>query len=548
MSTNNPFGPSGGPEYIGSDIPSEAPDGPHEGKRWGVMGAVTAGVVGVVALGGWGAYALLAGGGDQPADVIPSNAVGYVSLDLDPSAAQKIEAFKILNKFPTAEKELDVSSKDDIRKLVFTGMQDEGTCENLDYAKDIEPWIGDRVAMAGAPVGGETVPLMALQVSDEEAAATGVETLAKCGEAGEDFGYAFLDGYVLISDSDKHAEALASAAEKTPLADDPDFQEWMDQVGDPGFVTAYVAPEGPKFLFEEMGKGFTDSEGPLVDEGTMLPPDLGTEMNRTFEQFAKQYEDFEGGAAVIRFEDGAVEAEFAGKGLPAGVASLAQSGVAPISGLPASTGIALSVGLTEGWLEDAMSNMPGEAGMSVEDMLREAEAVSGLSLPEDVETLLGDGFAVAVDSGADWAKLIEAEDPTQLPIGIRVEGNPDEILPVVEKIQAKLGPEAEMLVVESGDGVVVFGVNPEYTRSLLEQGSLGDDAAFQNVVPEADSANSVFYLNFDAGDGWAESLADLIGDGAPDVKANVAPLDALGVSGWTDSDDVQRGLLRLTTD
>ena len=548
MSTNNPFGPSGGPEYIGSDIPSEAPDGPHEGKRWGVMGAVTAGVVGVVALGGWGAYALLAGGGDQPADVIPSNAVGYVSLDLDPSAAQKIEAFKILNKFPAAEKELDVSSKDDIRKLVFTGMQDEGTCENLDYAKDIEPWIGDRVAMAGAPVGGETVPLMALQVSDEEAAATGVETLAKCGEAGEDFGYAFLDGYVLISDSDKHAEALASAAEKTPLADDPDFQEWMDQVGDPGFVTAYVAPEGPKFLFEEMGKGFTDSEGPLVDEGTMLPPDLGTEMNRTFEQFAKQYEDFEGGAAVIRFEDGAVEAEFAGKGLPAGVASLAQSGVAPISGLPASTGIALSVGLTEGWLEDAMSNMPGEAGMSVEDMLREAEAVSGLSLPEDVETLLGDGFAVAVDSGADWAKLIEAEDPTQLPIGIRVEGNPDEILPVVEKIQAKLGPEAEMLVVESGDGVVVFGVNPEYTRSLLEQGSLGDDAAFQNVVPEADSANSVFYLNFDAGDGWAESLADLIGDGAPDVKANVAPLDALGVSGWTDSDDVQRGLLRLTTD
>ena len=161
MSTNTPFGPSGGPEYIGSDVPSEAPDRGPDGKRWGVMGAVTAGVVGVVALGGWGAYALLAGSGDQPADVIPSNAVGYVSLDLDPSAAQKVEAFKILNKFPAVEKELGVSSKDDIRKLVFTEMQDEETCENLDYAADIEPWIGDRVAMAGAPVGGETVPLMA---------------------------------------------------------------------------------------------------------------------------------------------------------------------------------------------------------------------------------------------------------------------------------------------------------------------------------------------------------------------------------------------------
>ena len=549
MSTNTPSGPSGGPEYIGSDIPSEAPDRGPDGKRWGVMGAVTAGVVGVVALGGWGAYALLAGGGDQPADVIPSNAVGYVSLDLDPSAAQKVEAFKILNKFPAAEKELDLSSKDDIRKLVFTGIQDEGTCKDLDYDQDVKPWIGDRIALAGAPVGDDAAPVVALQVTDEEAADKGVQALAKCGDAGEDFGYAFLDGYVLISDSDKHAEALVAAAEKASLADDPNFEKWTDQVGDPGIVTAYAAADAPQFFFDQIDKGFMRDKAPLGADSPELDG-FGSGLGRMSDKLAAMYDDFEGGAAAIRFEDGAVEAEFAGKGLPAGFTTASGEGGTPITGLPASTGAAMSAGLTEGWLSDYLDTMSGMFGpeMPVEDMLRQAEAESGLSLPEDVETLLGDGFALAVDAEVDFEALAQSGRVTELPVGLKVEGDPDEILPVVDKIKSKLGAEADMLVVESGDGVVVFGVNPEYTRSLLEQGSLGDDAAFQNVVPEADSANSVFYLNFDAGDGWAESLADLIGEGEPDAKANVAPLDALGVTGWIDSDEVQRGLLRMTTD
>ena len=55
-------------------------------------------------------------------------------------------------------------------------------------------------------------------------------------------------------------------------------------------------------------------------------------------------------------------------------------------------------------------------------------------------------------------------------------------------------------------------------------------------------------MNFDAGNGWAEQLADLLSDGDPEAKQNIAPLDALGISGWVDGDDVQHGLLRLTTD
>jgi hypothetical protein len=90
-------------------------------------------------------------------------------------------------------------------------------------------------------------------------------------------------------------------------------------------------------------------------------------------------------------------------------------------------------------------------------------------------------------------------------------------------------------------------LDQDYVDALLTEGELGDEDSFRNVIPEADKANGVFYVNFDAGDGWADKLADSASDGDPDVIANVKPLDALGLSTWV-ADDGQHGLFRMTTD
>ena len=68
-------------------------------------------------------------------------------------------------------------------------------------------------------------------------------------------------------------------------------------------------------------------------------------------------------------------------------------------------------------------------------------------------------------------------------------------------------------------------------------------AGLQEVVPEAGRAVGALFVNFDAGDGWLDTLAD----GDKEVAANLAPLDALGMSSWSDG-GVQHGLVRLTTD
>jgi hypothetical protein len=559
VSTNTSPGSAGGPEYLGpaaADSTSERTGGP--GKKLGLLAGVSVAVVAVVGVGGWGAFTLLSGGGSQPAEAIPASAVGYLSLDLDPSASQKIEAIQILKKFPGIEKELDFGDRDDLRRYFFEKIQDEGECANLDYGGDIEPWIGDRVAMAAVPDDKDAIaPLVALQVSDQDAATTGLKALAECGEAGDEFGFAFVGDYVLMTEGMKVASSFADEAEQGSLADDDQFQERMDAAGDAGIVTMYASAEAPDYLLDLpggdfFGPGSVSAMGPPNAEAMLASPagsEIQDESDRMNDTMKELYKDFEGVAGVVRFEDGAVEVEFASKGAPTGMPGTEDGSETGVTTLPASTGAAASVALPDAWLEKYLEQLSAMMGndMDLEDGLAEMEADTGLAVPEDIEALLGDSVALAVDSDIDVEALMQSEDPSQLPAGVKVNGDPDEILSVVDTLTTRFGPEADILVVESSEDAVAFGFDQDYVDALLAEGELGDEESFQKVIPNAEEASAVFYLNFDAGDGWADELAESAGEGDPEVVENVKPLDALGLSTWSD-DDVQHGLLRMTTD
>jgi hypothetical protein len=133
-------------------------------------------------------------------------------------------------------------------------------------------------------------------------------------------------------------------------------------------------------------------------------------------------------------------------------------------------------------------------------------------------------------------------------VGIRISGDPATITPIIDKLKRSAGPGADAVKVGTADGVVAVGLDKAYVARLLENGGLGSVQSFDDVVPHAAQATGVMYVNFDAGNGWADQLADLLSDGDPQAKANVAPLGALGISSWVDGDQVQHGLLRLSTD
>ena len=166
-------------------------------------------------------------------------------------------------------------------------------------------------------------------------------------------------------------------------------------------------------------------------------------------------------------------------------------------------------------------------------MLAEAEAETGLTLPEDLQTLLGDGLSVAVDSSADLGAMASGSgdvDPADLPVGVRIVGDPDEITGVLDKVEAALGPVLGPIVVEEGDGVVALGLDEDYVATLAEDGSLGEEDRFGAALerPRRQRRRVVRRLR-------RRRLADRAGgDATPtseELQANLEPLTVSGSPG-----------------
>jgi hypothetical protein len=528
----------GQPEYLGTGAPDAPPqrlDETHAGRRRAVVAG--AGVAALLAVGA-GAYGVVQflGGGSSPATAVPGSAIGYVSVDLDPSASQKIEAIRILRKFPSLRKQLKVGSRDDVRRRLFDAITEDGGCSKLDYDRDVKPWIGNRVAVAAVPTAGDkVVPLVALQVGDQDEARAGLRRLATCDSQDSPMASAFIGDYALVSEKQSVVDRLAKDAEASPLADDADYKTWMGRMGDPGIVTMYAAKDAVDVATRA-------ANASVRTEGAF---DLGAGYEK---QLRKAFEDFGGAAGVVRFKDGAVEAELQAKGLGR-IAGTGRTGGPDVRTLPATTAAVLSLSLPHGWLDSSVSQLKAEAGSREFDQLvAEGERRTGLQLPDDIGTLLGNGLSVSADSSADLDALRHDADPQKLPVGVRLQGDPDKITAIVTKLKKLAGPEGDLVKTDSSGDLVAVGTDPSYLSTLVKKGTLGSQQSFEKVVPQADKASAVLFVDFDGGDGWADKLADLLSDGDPAVKANVAPLDAFGASGWVDGARIQHSMLRLTTD
>jgi hypothetical protein len=530
--------PPGGPvEYLDSRGGDGTPPSSSGGGRRTTVVAVAA-LVGAAAVGGaaWAAWSFFSTGA-QPAEALPGSTLGYVSIDLDPSGGQKIEALRTLKKFPAFGDNVDLGTDDDIGEWIFDKLDSESGCEDIDYADDIEPWLGDRFAVAAVDTGDGPAPIFVAQVSDEDAADAGLTKLRDCGAGNPDDGaWAIADGWALIGADQETVDAVAADAADSTLADDDDFRQWTDAAGDDGIVSMYAAPSAGQALADLL----TDN---LDDLGGLGVPGA---QDRVDEATA-QLQGFEGAAATIRFDDGGLEVEVAG-GVGAKRATLAAGGdgAKAVSTLPDDTAAALGFGLEfeDGWLDELLDPLAEQTGESVDDLLAEANEQFGLDLPEDAETLLGSSLTLAIDADFDPEAFMATEGPGEVSgAGVKILGSADDIDAVLDKFRSAVGGADEgALDSDSGDGVVAIGPDADYRKVLLEDGGLGDTDRFKRVVEHADDATGIVYLDFDALDGW---IADLTGD--DEVRDNLEPLSAFGASAWQE-DDVAHAVIKVTTD
>lgn len=270
----------------------------------------------------------------------------------------------------------------------------------------------------------------------------------------------------------------------------------------------------------------------------MQGPELDPAMRASLQHFT-------GLGGVARFAGGTLEVEITGDAI-AGTSADAYAGKDGdriVSKLPADTAITFGAGLSDTWVDTLMTRLNSEfpyGGDTRADTIASFEKSTGLDVPGDLEALGGEGFSVVAGSGFSPEKLLQ--DPAHQPVAVRITGDPARIEGALDKLRSRIGPDAAAKVLSRpvADGVVV-GPDADYLAELAKGGArLGDSSRFKAVVPDAEDATTVLYVDFDAGDWLARST------GGSD-RSDAEPMDTLGLT-VTKHDGKQRLLLRLTFD
>jgi hypothetical protein len=550
------------PEYLDSGsgplLPpdSTAPETPPGRGRRRTTWLVGGGLIGALAIGAgaWAAISFFSQGA-QPAEALPSSTVAYAAIDLDPSGSQKIDAFRTLDKFPAFKDKAGIHSVDDVRRKLGDELIKGLGCD-LTFSADIDPWLGNRAAVAAVDLGhSKPDEVSVIQVKDDGKADAGLRRLLTCGDSPPtDVAYDVHDGWAVLAKSQDVVDQVVSETDHASLADDATYQKWTKAVGDSGVVNLYAAPAAGDYLAGQLsdlesnlgGLAFGTGEATASSEASSSGAGAGSALaadDGGGGALGQALRDFTGAAATVRFTgDGLELATVSDPALSqAGLAS--DQGGAVVQRLPDDTAAAVGLGLEPGWLKavaDRVAHYSGDG--DGQNLLDDLATQTGMTLPGDLETLLGSSTALSISKDFDYEAASMSNDGSGVPVAATVQGDPAAISKVLDKLRGQVGGSTAALDSDTSGDLVAIGPTPGYRHETLAGGHLGDSAAFRGVVPDAAHASLVVYVNLDD---LEKPVSDVVGDSG-EVSANLAPLQALGFSAWMDG-DVARTSLKVST-
>ena len=423
----------------------------------------------VVAGGGIFAYGKLAGG-KQPAAVLPGTAVAYARVDLNPSAGQKVNAIRFMMKFPSVKENLGLTGdKDDLRQKLFEQIKKSAGDDlaDVDYDKDIKPWLGERAGVAALPpADGKDDPtvVVAVQVKNEGEATKGLDKLF----ANEDKkpGRAFSNGYVLLSEDQATVDSAVSVAKDNPLEKNARFSAAMDKLGEQGFASVWADAKG---IASISGRVDSAALGNLGDANM---------------------------AAALRFDASYVELKGVAQGDQSIKVNSADAGDL-VTKLPDTTAAAIAVSGGENLVDTMWQQVEKAANGNLKEITEQITQETGLNLPDDLKSLLGKNLAVAIDKDASDGPKIAA----------RMETDPAKAEPVVEKLTTLLRERSEANVpIESAkdDDTLVLATAKDYAEEVLKGGNLGGSENFKQALPDTKGAVMIGYVDFEAAGSLSE--------------------------------------------
>ena len=480
----------------------------------------------------------------RAAGITPPTALGFVSLNLDPSIEQKRNLLGIVRRFPDASERVR-GEFDEARDGLIADLLEEA---GLDFERDVEPWLGNEVAVAVLPPGdsGEPVVVAMVETGDEAKAKAAIDKAA----ASDDFegAYQVVDDFVVITEDDDDAAEQAALAQIAGqagkddggLAESKAFTDVVDELAGDRLFLAWVDVEDSLAVAEDIGGPSAEMFRRFTDGAPTLAVDLHAES-----------------AALVLQSVSAATGD--GNG---GRPELTRA-------LPAGTLAALTVFNLGNGVTDTIGAITGASADS--DFLAELEEETGIDLEADIlswmrgEVVVVAGAVPEGGSFPDSALVVEPSDPARAEAGVAKirEALAEQGFELEERevagVTAFVAPEpftdrVQPAMTLSADRFVLAS-NPEYLEQLLDAGmaKLGDTDAYSSVLAEGsgDDTTMQFVALLDP---IREAIERLVltddedrSSYEQDVKPNLEPLAAFGIVARQDG-DVNRVELRLTFD
>jgi hypothetical protein len=483
----------------------------------------------VVGAGADVAYRALSGGGPQPDKYAPASSFAFAKVDLDPSAGEKVAAYRFARRFPN-DVTKHAKNSDDLRdhllKLVFQDSSDP----KIDYDKDIKPWLGSRVGVAGfLDHSGDPQALGIIATTDTKKARTSLERVRRAS-IGSAFAYDVKSDYALIADGQAVLNDAEAALAKGSLAKTAHYRADTQRLGGGQLVTAWadldaVAKISSDFLSSVFGSLATGGLGITTQKQTLatpaLPPSTACiqQLQRVVEQNPDTNDPFSKLSARCRqeFRGGPITVKPAGSVLRSSMTTrpaATQPPTAPkltgrlvlgvhlhsdlaelvvhlysdkktaskkpvrdlVTRLPNDTVVALA---TSG-VNDLKSSISGDT--AGEGILQDALSSSGLRLnPDELLGALGDTVVLAVgnvptgDTDPDVVLRTHPDTPQAARRAIAA----------INKAIADHG-SGTRVISENVNGDVVVSNSPSYAGKVTTGGDLGDQKRFTKAVGPLD--------------------------------------------------------------
>ena len=460
-----------------------------------------------------------ANAGADPATVAPAGSAVFVSAITRPQGTAKANVERLGRA---------ILAKDDFAGEVKRLLAMAGKDSPIDFQRDIEPWLGDRLAVAVPSLSGPAFdPLVIGSSTDDAKARDALGRAVKSPQDGSYRGVAYqhsADGrragavvdHLAIYGSEENLKRAIDAAKGTALATNTAYTRALAKLPPDALATGYVDLRG---LIAGAGKvaGNSAASGLL---GSVLGKDI---VGIGFGAYA---------------DADAVRVEFAVPGTGAVADSVAGGAAADaLAAAPADAWLGIGLGNLGKTLSSALGALTASGGLGAigtQALLGQAQQSLGLDIQRDLLSWMGSAHLFVSGTTADTvggALVVHSTNPSATRHAVDklagalpplLGGTPFSRIDSAGRtgFAIPLGKSVRATVVASGETFVIAIGDRALNTALGRGARLGGTAGFKAISAKLSGAKPVLYLDL----GQVADLVEAVGGSGKDTQQAVAVL------------------------